>query len=195
MKILIIDNYDSFTYNLYQYLTEIPGHEIEVIRNDRISTEEISRFDALVFSSGPGLPEAAGQMPAILKEYHHKIPMLGVCLGFYAMGEMYGVRLRNLEEVYHGVDTPLEVVEETGLFRGIPSGTRVGLYHSWTFSEETIPEDLVVTARDENGEVMAVRHVKDPVYGVQFHPESILTPVGKQILANFLYIAEINGKQ
>src|SRR5699024_2680509 len=148
------------------------------------------KYDALIFSSGPGLPAAAGQMPAILRKHHRSIPMLGVCLGFYAMGELYGAKLKNLDEVYHGVDTELKVLEDSGLFRGIPSGTRVGLYHSWSFAKDSIPEDLVVTAEDEKGNVMAVRHVKDPVFGIQFHPESILTPSGKQILDNFLQLAD-----
>lgn len=190
MKILLIDNYDSFTFNLYQYLREISDHSVQVVRNDEIGVEAVADFDIIILSPGPGLPKDAGHMPAIIEKYKTEKPILGVCLGHQAIGESYGAKLVNLSTVYHGVDASLEIIEPGGMFDQIENGTRVGRYHSWSILRGSTPEELVVTALDENGEIMAVRHEHDPVFGVQFHPESILTPQGKVILKNFLNEAE-----
>ena len=189
MKILLIDNYDSFTFNLYQYLQEISDDTIDVVRNDKISLEEAGAYDILIFSPGPGIPKDAGNMPDIIAAYKSTKPMLGVCLGHQAIGESYGAKLVNLDTVYHGVDTSLKLLETTGVFENIKDGIRVGRYHSWSILRDSEPEEIIVTARDENGEIMALRHKSDPVFGVQFHPESILTPDGKTILKNFLHEA------
>ena len=190
MKILLIDNYDSFTFNLYQYLREISDHEITVVRNDCISVEDAAQYDILILSPGPGVPKDAGNMPAIIDQYKTTKPILGVCLGHQAISESYGAKLVNLATVYHGVDADLQILEPSGLFDQIDDGVKVGRYHSWSILKGSTPDDLVVTALDENGEIMALRHQTDPVYGVQFHPESILTPSGKDILRNFLKVAE-----
>ena len=182
MKILLIDNYDSFTFNLYQYLKEISDCEV----NDDISVEAVDEFDVIILSPGPGLPKDAGNMPAIIERYKISKPILGVCLGHQAIGESYGAQLVNLDTVYHGVDTPLQILEFSGLFDQIGEGEKVGRYHSWSIKKGSTPDELVVTARDDNDEIMAIRHRIDPVYGVQFHPESILTPEGKKLLQNFL---------
>lgn len=195
MKILLIDNYDSFTFNLYQYLQEISDHTVDVFRNDKISVDEVAAYDVLILSPGPGLPKDAGHMPAIIEEYKKSKPILGVCLGHQAIGESYGAKLVNLTEVYHGVDTSLTIIEQQGLFDQVDDGIKVGRYHSWSILKGSTPDELVVTALDDNGEIMALRHHKDPVYGVQFHPESILTPNGKDILRNFLKEAESYIKQ
>lgn len=196
MKILLIDNYDSFTFNLYQYLTEISDHEIEVYRNDKIQIDEVEAYDIIILSPGPGVPKDAGNMPAIIDRYKTSKPILGVCLGHQAIGESYGAELINLSTVYHGVDTALNILDNGALFDQVPDGIRVGRYHSWSIQKGSTPEEIIITAQDDEGEIMALRHRQDPVYGVQFHPESILTPNGKDILRNFLKEAErfINQK-
>ncbi len=186
MKIILIDNYDSFTFNLYQYLLEISDHTVDVKRNDKVEVEDIQAYDVIILSPGPGLPQDAGNMPAIIEKYKSTKPMLGVCLGHQAIGESYGAKLVNMDTVYHGVDAALKILEPKGLFEKVPDGIRVGRYHSWTIQNGSTPDDIVVTAEDEHGEIMALRHRTDPAYGVQFHPESILTPNGKDILSNFL---------
>jgi len=186
MKIILIDNYDSFTFNLYQYLQEISDHTVDVKRNDKVDVEDIQAYDVIIFSPGPGLPKDAGSMPAIIEKYKKTKPILGVCLGHQAIGESYGATLINLETVYHGVDAALTILEPNGLFEQVPDGIRVGRYHSWSIQKGSTPDDIVVTAEDAHGEIMAIRHRTDPVFGVQFHPESILTPDGKDILRNFL---------
>lgn len=190
MKILLIDNYDSFTFNLYQYLREISDHTVEVVRNDEITVDNVSAYDIIILSPGPGLPRDAGHMPAIIERYKTSKPILGVCLGHQAIGESYGAKLVNLAHVYHGVDARLTIVEAAGLFDQVEDGIKVGRYHSWSILKGSTPDEIVVTALDDNGEIMALRHQQDPVYGVQFHPESILTPSGKDILRNFLKEAE-----
>lgn len=190
MKILLIDNYDSFTFNLYQYLTEISDHEIKVLRNDKIQIDEVEEYDIIILSPGPGVPKDAGNMPAIINRYKSSKPILGVCLGHQAIGESYGANLINLDTVYHGVDTALKILDDSALFDQVADGIRVGRYHSWSIQKGSTPKEIVITALDEEGEIMALRHQKDPVYGVQFHPESILTPNGKDILRNFLREAE-----
>lgn len=187
MKILVIDNYDSFTYNLVHYLQEIHDGPIEVLRNDAVDVVAAARFDAILFSPGPGIPEEAGNMPAIIKALAGKVPMLGVCLGHQAIGESFGGTLVNLEKVYHGVMTAVQVVNEAHeIFDGVPATFDAGRYHSWVVSKDNFPEVLEVTAVSPDGAVMALRHKQFPIHGVQFHPESIMTAEGKRILGNFL---------
>lgn len=190
MKILVLDNYDSFTYNLVQYIKELTDHPVTVIRNDKISLEAIAGYDVIVLSPGPGIPKDAGIMPQLLQEYADKKPILGVCLGHQAIGECFGAKLENLSQVYHGVATSTEVVLDDPLWTSAPREFEIGRYHSWVIDKSTLPEVLKCLAKDQQGEIMAVKHRKYPVWGVQFHPESILTPLGKTILSNFLKEAE-----
>lgn len=189
MKLLVLDNYDSFTYNLVQYLQELLGHKVDVFRNDEITVEEVGEYDAIVLSPGPGVPKDAGNMPAIIQTYAPTKPILGVCLGHQAIGEAFGGELLNLSKVFHGMETPVEVIEEKEpLFHGLPRQMQVGRYHSWVVKKENLPEVLEVTAIDDTGEIMAFRHKEYNVRGVQFHPESIMTPEGKAMLQNFLQL-------
>lgn len=191
MKILVIDNYDSFTYNLVHYLHEIHEGEVVVLRNDVVDVEAAAGYDAILFSPGPGIPEEAGNMPAIIKALAGKVPMLGVCLGHQAIGESFGGTLVNLDKVYHGVMTAVQVVNEAHeIFEGVPTIFDAGRYHSWVVSKDDFPEVLEVTAVSPDGEIMALRHKSYPIHGVQFHPESIMTAEGKRILGNFLKVAE-----
>ncbi|GAA5220639.1 anthranilate synthase component II [Membranihabitans marinus] len=189
MKVIILDNYDSFTYNLYQFLQEISDFEIDVIRNDKISVADVAQYDIIILSPGPGVPKDAGNMPAIIQAYKTTKPILGVCLGHQAIGESYGADLQNLDHVYHGVDCSLSILRKDNLFSNLEDGIKVGRYHSWVIEKDSTPEELEITAIDDQQEIMAIQHRSDPVYGVQFHPESILTPQGKQILTNFLSLA------
>ncbi len=191
MKILVLDNYDSFTYNLVQYLQEISEHDIQVLRNDALTVEEVDQYDCIILSPGPGLPEEAGIMPALIKHYASTKAILGVCLGHQAITETFGGSLTNLSKVYHGLSTPIQVVEPMDeLFQDIPPTFEAGRYHSWVSNKADFPEDLRVTAVDENGMIMALTHRAFCVKGVQFHPESVMTPEGKKMLSNFLKIAE-----
>jgi len=187
MNILLLDNYDSFTYNLAHYLREITGDEIPVIRNDQITVEEIDRYDAIVLSPGPGLPKDAGIMPELLRRYSPTKRILGVCLGMQAIGECFGGILINLDRVYHGQATPATILKpDEILFRGLPARITVGRYHSWVVSGDGFPDSLEITAVDDNGQVMALRHKQFDVRGVQFHPESILTPEGMKMMENWV---------
>ena len=191
MKILVFDNYDSFTYNLVHLVEKILGEKVEVHRNDQIALEEIGRFDKILLSPGPGIPEEAGLLLPLIKMYAASKPILGVCLGHQAIGQAFGGKLVNLQEVYHGVATPayLEMdrtLAPNDVFRGLPATIEVGRYHSWVVSEEAFPPELEITARDAGGQIMALRHRKYDVQGVQFHPESVLTPDGETILRNWL---------
>ncbi|MEM6318823.1 MAG: aminodeoxychorismate/anthranilate synthase component II [Bacteroidota bacterium] len=191
MKILVLDNYDSFTYNLVQYIQEIVGHKVDVFRNDAIDLTEVDTYDKIVLSPGPGLPKDAGIMPELIKKYAPSKAILGVCLGHQAIGEAFGGTLHNIEKVYHGVATPVEVVDGNALlFRGLPQKLEVGRYHSWIVERPNLPEALQITAVDEHGAIMAMRHREYDVRGVQFHPESVLTPMGKAMLRNFLFPEE-----
>ncbi len=191
MKILVLDNYDSFTYNLVQYVQELIGHKVDVFRNDAISLDEVDAYDKIILSPGPGLPKDAGIMPELIKRYAPTKEILGVCLGHQAIGEAFGGTLHNIEKVYHGVATPIEVVDGNALlFRGLPNNIEVGRYHSWIVERPNLPEDLQITAVDEHGAIMAMKHRKYNVRGVQFHPESVLTPMGKAMLRNFLFQGE-----
>lgn len=185
-KIIIIDNYDSFTYNLYHLIRELGYTSIEVHRNDKIALEDIGRFDKILLSPGPGIPSEAGLLLPIIKRYAPVKSMLGVCLGHQAIAESFGGTLVNLTDVYHGVATPVKVVDEDYLFRGMPQTFDVGRYHSWAVSGDNFPSSLHITAVDEEGAIMALCHETYDVHGIQFHPESVLTPNGKQIIANWL---------
>lgn len=186
MNILVLDNYDSFTFNLVQYIQELLEQEVTVCRNDAISLEEVDDFDAIVLSPGPGLPAEAGIMPKLIQRYAPTKPILGVCLGHQAIGEAFGADLLNLEEVYHGIETPItRVVADAPLFLGLPDQFQAGRYHSWVVKKDSLPPELEITAVDDRGEIMAMRHREYYVRGMQFHPESIMTPEGKQMLSNF----------
>lgn len=186
MKILLLDNYDSFTYNLLHVVKELGATDVEVFRNDRIALNEVARFDKIILSPGPGIPEEAGLLLPIIKAYAPTKSILGVCLGHQAIGQAFGATLENLAEVYHGVQTPIEVTAEDGLFEGLGREFPVGRYHSWVVGNEHFPNCLEVTARSREGQIMALRHRTFDVHGIQFHPESVLTPQGKQIVRNFL---------
>ncbi len=187
MKILVLDNYDSFTYNLVQYLQEILDEKLDVYRNDAISLEEVDRYDVIILSPGPGVPSEAGIMPGLIRRYAGSKAILGVCLGHQAIGEAFGGKLINLAQVFHGVETAVTVSDRDELlFQDIPAQFQAGRYHSWAVSTDDFPEDLVITAVDEEGAIMAMRHKEFNIRGVQFHPESIMTENGKQMLANFL---------
>ena len=184
-KILVIDNYDSFTYNLVHYLEELEC-TVTVLRNDEVDLEEIKHYDKILLSPGPGIPEEAGLLKAIIKEYASSKSILGICLGQQAIGEVFGGHLNNLEKVYHGVATKVTLAgTDEPLFKGLPNEITVGRYHSWVVNRE-LPEVLEATSFDENGEVMSLRHRHYDVRGVQFHPESVLTPGGKKILENWI---------
>ncbi len=185
MKTVIIDNYDSFTYNLSHMVKEL-GAEVSVVRNDRFSIGEIEAFDKIILSPGPGIPSEAGLLTEVIRRYAGRKPMLGVCLGHQAIGEVFGGRLENLSEVFHGVATPCHIVADDPLFKGLQTDFEVGRYHSWVVSKEDFPECLEVTAVSDEGQVMALRHRTMEIHGIQFHPESVLTPEGRTIIQNFL---------
>lgn len=186
-KILVLDNYDSFTYNLVHLLEEIPHLEVAVFRNDAISIEEVRSYDGILLSPGPGLPEEAGIMPAIIKAYQDSKPMLGVCLGHQALGEAFGAKLHNLERVFHGIQSDMAILyREKGLFKNMPTSIQVGRYHSWVVDQASVPNIFQITAKTANGTVMAMQHKNLPLFGVQFHPESVMTPDGKQIIENWI---------
>lgn len=185
MKIAILDNYDSFTYNLHHYLEKISHESVDVFFNDKVSIGELATYDRIVLSPGPGLPGNAGIMPEFLKQHAHTHIILGVCLGLQAMGEHFGHSLKNLKEVVHGMATPVNQFQNDKLFEGIPLRFKVGRYHSWVV-EKTDDSELLVTAEDDQYQIMAMRHKTYPVCGVQFHPESILSEYGEQLIKNWL---------
>jgi anthranilate synthase component 2 len=186
MKILIFDNYDSFTYNLVHLVKELGFTDVDVYRNDKIALEDIAKYDKIILSPGPGIPSEAGLLLPLIKEYAGKKPILGVCLGHQAIGEAFGAKLSNLEDVYHGVATKIEVIKPDYLFEGLDRELEVGRYHSWIVDKEGLPGCIEVTAVDNNGQIMALRHKEYDIHGVQFHPESVLTPAGEIIVKNFL---------
>jgi anthranilate synthase component 2 len=186
MKILVLDNYDSFTYNLVHCIEKISNHEVEVHRNDKITLDKAGLFDKILLSPGPGLPAEAGILKELITRYASSKSILGVCLGQQAIGEVFGGRLINLDQVYHGVSTEMKQIKEDILFKGLPEKFMAGRYHSWVVDREHFPADLEITATDANGFVMALRHRKYDVRGVQFHPESVLTPEGEKIIRNWL---------
>ena len=186
MKIAVIDNYDSFTYNLVHYLEDL-GADVTVLRNDEFELDELEPFDKLLLSPGPGIPDQAGLLKAAIKKFAPTKSILGICLGQQAIAEVFGGAISNLDKVYHGVGTELRLaVSDEPLFEGLTEPILVGRYHSWIVNAQDLPETLEVTAVDANGHIMSLRHKTLDVRGVQFHPESVLTPQGKQILRNWL---------
>ncbi|MBL0739205.1 aminodeoxychorismate/anthranilate synthase component II [Flavobacterium sp. GN10] len=184
-KILVIDNYDSFTYNLVHYLEDL-NCEVTVYRNDEFDIDEIASFEKILLSPGPGIPDEAGLLKAVIEKYSPTKSILGVCLGQQAIGEVFGGTLSNLDKVYHGVATNVKtLVDDEILFEGLGNEFEVGRYHSWVV-DSNLPEDLEATSVDENGQIMSLRHKNYDVRGVQFHPESVLTPNGKRILENWI---------
>lgn len=185
MKTVIIDNYDSFTYNLAHVLREL-GAELTVLRNDKFHLQDLGQFDKIVLSPGPGIPSEAGLLLDVIKTYAGQKPILGVCLGHQAIGETFGGRLTNLSEVFHGVATPCHITVRDYLFDGLPDTIETGRYHSWVVADEAFPDCLEVTSRSPEGQIMSLRHRQLDVRGIQYHPESVLTPEGKTILRNWI---------
>ena len=187
MKILVFDNYDSFTYNLVHLVEKITHEKVDVFRNDQIALEKVAAYDKIILSPGPGIPEEAGLLLELVKEYAPVKSILGVCLGHQAIAEVFGGKLINLDTVFHGVATPIKILNsKSEILKGLPDEIVVGRYHSWIVSDDNFPEELQVTARDENGYIMALQHKTFDVQGVQFHPESVLTPDGERIMRNWL---------
>ncbi|RYY89956.1 MAG: aminodeoxychorismate/anthranilate synthase component II [Chitinophagaceae bacterium] len=193
MKILVFDNYDSFTYNLVHLVRTLTDAPLEVHRNDAIPLEKVAEFDKIILSPGPGIPSEAGMLLPLVKEYAATKSILGVCLGHQAIGEAFGAKLVNLASVFHGMATPVNVGnresgigKRSNLFDGLPETIEVGRYHSWVVGNDNFPAELEVLARDEEGYIMALQHKTYDLQGVQFHPESILTPQGSIIMKNWL---------
>lgn len=185
-KILIFDNYDSFTYNLLHAVKSLGYTGVDVIRNDKIDLASVEQYDKIILSPGPGLPEEAGLLLPLIRQYAATKSILGVCLGHQAIGEVFGAKLVNIPFVFHGVQTPAQIIAEDYLFTGLPEEILVGRYHSWIVSRENFPADLEITAVDKAGDIMAMKHRRLDLHGVQFHPESILTPEGITIIDQFL---------
>lgn len=185
MKIVIIDNYDSFTYNLAHLVREL-GAEVTVYRNDKFDMAQLEAFDKIILSPGPGIPAEAGQLLDVIRTYAGKKPILGVCLGHQAIGEVFGGQLTNLSDVYHGVATSCKIVEADYLFQGLTSQIEIGRYHSWVVDTKDFPSCLEVTSVSNEGYIMSLRHREFDIRGIQYHPESILTPQGKDIMQNWL---------
>lgn len=185
MKIVIIDNYDSFTYNLSHLVKEL-GADVTVVRNDQFNMDEIAVYDKIILSPGPGIPSEAGLLLDVIKTYAGKKPILGVCLGHQAIGEVFGGKLENLSEVFHGVATPCYITTNDPIFQGLPDSITIGRYHSWVVSKNGLPDCLEVTAESDEGQIMALRHRQYDIHGIQFHPESVLTPEGRTIIKNFI---------
>jgi anthranilate synthase component 2 len=191
MKILVFDNYDSFTYNLVHLVEKIIHLKVDVYRNDQIPLEKVKEYDKIILSPGPGIPSEAGMLLPLINEYAPSKSILGVCLGHQAIGESFGGTLVNLSTVFHGVATPINIrqdikFESDDVFYEVPTGLEVGRYHSWVVSDKAFPESLEVTATDNNGYIMGLRHKNFDVQGVQFHPESVLTPSGEKLMRNWL---------
>ena len=185
MKIVIIDNYDSFTYNLSHLVKEL-GAEVVVLRNDQFSLDDLKVYDKIILSPGPGIPSEAGLLLDVIRTYAGQKPMLGVCLGHQAIGEVFGGRLENLSDVFHGVATPCHIVADDPIFNGLDRDITVGRYHSWVVATDGLPACLEVTATSPEGQIMALRHRDYNIHGIQFHPESVLTPEGKIMIKNFI---------
>ena len=184
-KIVIIDNYDSFTYNL-SHLVKEQGAEVQVLRNDQFELRALEAYDKIILSPGPGIPSEAGLLCDVIRTYAGRKPILGVCLGHQAIGEVFGARLQNLTQVFHGVATPCQIVADDPIFEGLDRTITVGRYHSWVVATEELPLCLEVTALSDEGQIMALRHRQYDVHGIQFHPESVLTPEGRTIIKNFI---------
>ncbi len=189
MKILVFDNYDSFTYNLVHLVEKITHGKVQVFRNDQIPLEDVKAYDKIILSPGPGVPDEAGLLLPLIKEYASTKSILGVCLGHQAIGEAFGGKLTNLTSVYHGVATPIKILnQQSEILQGLGDTIEVGRYHSWVINREGFPEELEITAEDEKGFIMALQHKTFDVQGVQFHPESVLTPDGEKIMRNWLKV-------
>ncbi len=187
MKILILDNYDSFTYNLVHMVEKITGNYPAVFRNDEISLEDVNHYDIIMLSPGPGIPDEAGILKDVIKRYAGIKPIFGVCLGLQAITEVFGGKIINLDEVFHGVATEMRVIDSSAIiFKNIPETFLAARYHSWAATDEGFSEEIQVTARDEDGLIQAIQHKVFPISAVQFHPESILTDVGEQLVSNFI---------
>ena len=187
MKVVIIDNYDSFTYNLSLLVKEL-GAEVAVVRNDQFRLEELEQYSKIILSPGPGIPSEAGLLLDVIRTYAGRKPILGVCLGHQAIGEAFGAKLENLSDVFHGVATPCHIVADDPIFSGISRDITIGRYHSWVVSREGLPDCLEVTAVSDEGQIMALRHRELNVRGIQFHPESVLTPDGRKMLQNWMFL-------
>lgn len=185
IKIIIIDNYDSFTYNLSHLLKEL-GADVTVVRNDKFRIEDLEQYDKIVLSPGPGIPSEAGLMPQVIKAYAGRKPILGICLGHQAIGEAFGAKLLNIGNVVHGVATPAHLTQKDYLFNGLPDELEVGRYHSWVVDDKDLPDCLEVTSRSDDGYIMSMRLREYDIRGIQYHPESVLTPKGKEIINNWL---------
>ncbi len=185
MRIIIIDNYDSFTYNLSHLVKEL-GANVSVVRNDQFNLDDLEAYDKIILSPGPGIPSEAGLLLDVIRRYAGKKPILGVCLGHQAIGEVFGGQLENLSDVFHGVATPCHITIDDVLFDGLPADITIGRYHSWVVSHKAFPACLQITAVSPEGQIMALRHKEYDVRGIQFHPESVLTPDGKEMINNWL---------
>lgn len=186
MKILVFDNYDSFTYNLVQMIKELTTASVEVFRNDEIPLEQVKSYDKILLSPGPGIPSESGLLLPLIKEYAATKSIFGVCLGQQAIAESFGGSLSNLSKVYHGIATEVQLTNSSILFEGLPQSFKVGRYHSWVVNEQDLPKDLIITSKDEDGFIMSLEHSQFDVKGVQYHPESVLTPNGAKIIENWL---------
>jgi anthranilate synthase component 2 len=187
MKILVFDNYDSFTYNLVQLIKEIATDaKVEVFRNDEIPLEDVKAYDKILLSPGPGIPSESGLLLPLIKEYASSKSIFGVCLGQQAIGETFGGTLSNLSKVYHGIATAVHLTNTSSLFEGLPNTFSVGRYHSWIVNEKDLPSELIITSKDDDGYIMSLEHSTYDVKGVQYHPESVLTPDGAKIIWNWL---------
>ena len=187
MKIVIIDNYDSFTYNLSHLVKEL-GAEVTVVRNDQFRLEDLEQYSKIILSPGPGIPSEAGLLLDVIRTYAGRKPILGVCLGHQAIGEVFGAKLENLSDVFHGVATPCHIIADDPVFSGLPAEITIGRYHSWVVSREGMPDCLEITAVSDEGQIMALRHRELNIRGIQFHPESVLTPDGKKMLQNWMFL-------
>ena len=185
MKIALIDNYNSFTYNLYHLLRELDV-DVTVYRNDQFELNDLALYDKILLSPGPGIPSEAGLLTQVIKEYAGKKPILGICLGEQAIGEVFGGTLINLSEVFHGVQTPAHIITDDYIFKGLPNDIVVGRYHSWVVDAKTLPDTLEIISTSDEGQIMALRHKTYDIRGIQFHPESILTPQGKVMISNWI---------
>ena len=185
MKIVIIDNYDSFTYNLSHAIKAL-GANVTVVRNDQFELKDLEKYDKIILSPGPGIPSESGLLLDVIRSYADIKPILGICLGEQAIGEAFGGKLINLKDVFHGVQTPVQILNDEVLFKSLPEKLLVGRYHSWVVSKEELPECLEITALSEEGYIMGFRHKTFDIHGIQFHPESVLTPEGFQIIQNFI---------
>ena len=187
MNIIIIDNYDSFTYNLVHLVEEITGKNPEIIPNDRLEGQDFSRFDKIILSPGPGIPSEAGSLMDFIRNHTSGIPVLGVCLGQQAIAEVFGAKLKQLGSVAHGISSRLTELNDEKLYKNLEPPIQVGRYHSWVVDEVDLPEVIQITSRDDHGLIMSLKHAELPFTAVQFHPESILTPDGKTILSNWIF--------